>query len=126
MKPEPSVILVADDDALIRNLVALLLQQEGYSVISAANGFEGLELSRDYPGSIDLLITDMDMPRMNGADFCRQMSLERPAIQFLVMSGTDVRDIVSQNANLPFLPKPFDGEILKSKVRELLAAKVVA
>lgn len=49
-----SVILVADDDALIRNLVTLLMQQDGHFVLSAADGHEGLELSRKYPGSIDL------------------------------------------------------------------------
>src|ERR1043165_1616024 len=65
-----SVILVADDEALIRNLVTLLLQQEGYFVLSAADGHEGLELSRKYPGTIDLVITDFKMPRMNGTDLC--------------------------------------------------------
>jgi CheY-like chemotaxis protein len=62
------VILVADDEPLIRNLVTLLLQHDGYFVMSAADGHEGLHLSRKYPGVIDLLITDMEMPRMNGTD----------------------------------------------------------
>jgi hypothetical protein len=53
------VILVADDEALIRNLVTLLLQHDGYFVLSAADGHEGLELSRKYPGPIDLVITDV-------------------------------------------------------------------
>jgi len=57
-----SVILVADDEALVRNLVTLLLQQDGHLVLSAANGHEGLELSRRYPGSIELVITDAQMP----------------------------------------------------------------
>src|SRR4051812_37824154 len=65
-----SVILVAEDDALIRNLVTLLMQQEGYFALSAADGHEGLELLRKYPGAIHLLITDVDMPRMNGTDLC--------------------------------------------------------
>jgi CheY-like chemotaxis protein len=51
-----SVILVADDEALIRSLVTLLLQHDGYFFLSAADGHEGLELSRKYPGVIDLLI----------------------------------------------------------------------
>lgn len=62
------VILVADDDPLIRNLVTFLLQHDGYFVMSAADGHEGLHLSRIYQGVIDLLITDMEMPRMNGTD----------------------------------------------------------
>jgi CheY-like chemotaxis protein len=117
-----SVILVADDDALIRNLVTLLMQQDGHFVLSAADGHEGLELSRQYPGSIDLVITDVQMPRLNGTDLCAHLFAERPGIKVLVMSGADMSEIVSQNVNLPFLPKPFDGQTLKARVRAILAA----
>jgi|SRR5271157_1260082 len=119
-----SVILVADDDALIRNLVTLLMQKEGHFVLSAADGHEGLELSRQYPGPIDLVITDVQMPRLNGADLCAHLREERPGIKVLVMSGADMSEIVSQNVNLPFLPKPFDGQTLKARVRAILTAPV--
>ena len=122
---QQSVILVADDEPLIRNLVTLLMQQEGYFVLSAADGHEGLELSRKYPGAIDLVITDVEMPRMNGTDLCGHLMEERPGIKMLVMSGKDISDIVRQNANMPFLPKPFNGEILKAKVQAILAAPVL-
>jgi len=120
-----SVILVADDEPLIRNLVTLLMQQEGYFVLSAADGHEGLELSRKYPGAIDLVITDVEMPRMNGTDLCGHLMEERPGIKMLVMSGKDISEIVRQNANMPFLPKPFNGETLKAKVQAILAAPVL-
>ncbi len=61
------IILVADDEVMIRNLVTLLLQSQGYVVLSASDGQEG-ELSRKYPGTIDLVITDVEMPRLNGMD----------------------------------------------------------
>jgi DNA-binding response OmpR family regulator len=118
------VILVADDEALIRNLVTLLLQEVGYFVLSAADGHEGLELSRNYPGVIDLLITDIQMPRMNGTDLCGHLMEERPGIRMLMMSGADMNEIVNQNAHLPFLPKPFNGETLKARVRAILASPV--
>ena len=118
------VILVADDEVLIRNLVTLLMQQEGYLVLAAADGYEGLELSRKYPGKIDMLITDVKMPRLNGTDLCAHLMEERPGIKLLVMSGADMTTIVSQNVNLPFLPKPFDGQALKMRVRELLSVPV--
>jgi len=124
MGSRQSVILVADDEALIRNLVTLLLQQDGYFVLSAADGHEGLELSRQYPGAIDLLITDVEMPRLNGTDLCAHLLEDRPGIKVLVMSGADMAHIVSQNAHLPFLPKPFDGETLKARVRAILAAPI--
>jgi len=117
-----AVILVADDDALIRNLVTLLLQHDGYFILSAADGHEGLELSRKYPGSIDLVITDVKMPRLNGTDLCAHLLEERPGIRVLIMSGADMSEIVSRNINMPFLPKPFDGEILKARVRAILGA----
>jgi hypothetical protein len=119
-----SVILVADDEVLIRNLVTLLMQKEGHFVLSAADGHEGLELSRKYAGTIDLVITDVEMPRLNGTDLCAHLLEERPGIKVLVMSGADVREIVSQNVNLPFLPKPFNGQTLKARVRAILAAPV--
>jgi len=121
-----SVILVADDEVLVRNLVTLIMQREGHFVLAAADGHEGLELSRQYPGKIDLLITDVEMPRLNGTDFCAHLIEERPEIKVLVMSSADMTEIVSKNVNLMFLPKPFDGEALRERVRALLAAPVQA
>jgi len=122
----PCVILVADDEVLLRNLITLLMQREGHSVLTAADGHEGLELSRRYPGKIDLVITDLEMPRLNGTDLCTQLMEERPGIKVLVISGTEVNEIVSQNVNLPFLPKPFDGVTLRARVRAILAPTVPA
>jgi len=116
------VILVAEDEVMIRNLVTILMQGEGYFVLSASDGQEGLVLSRKYPGAIDLLITDWLMPRLNGSDLCSHLLEERPGIKVLVMTAADRSEIVDQNVNLPFLPKPFDGEALKKRVWTLLAA----
>jgi DNA-binding response OmpR family regulator len=118
------IILVADDEVMIRNLVTLLLQGHGYVVLSASDGQEGLELSRKYPGTIDLVITDVEMPRLNGMNLCAHLLEERPGIKVIVMSGADMGQIVSQNINMPFLPKPFDGEALLARVRATLGAPV--
>ena len=117
-----SVILVADDEPPMRNLVTLLLLNHGYVVTSAADGHEGLELSRKYLGKIDLLITDVEMPRMNGTDLAGHLLEERPEIKVMVMSGKDMNEIVSQNINMPFLPKPFDEQTLRARITEVLAA----
>ena len=103
-----------------RNLVTLLMEDEGHFVLSAADGQEGLELSRKYPGTIHLVITDVDMPRMNGTDLCGHLMEERTNIKMLMMSGADMREIVSQNANMPFFPKPFDGQTLSGRVESIL------
>src|SRR6266550_5077956 len=118
-EPYQTVILVADDEVIVRNLVTILMQLEGYLVISAADGQEGLELSRKYAGKIDLVITDMEMPRLNGSDLCAHLIEERPGIKVIVMSGQDIAEIVNQNIHLHFLPKPFDGETIKKRVREI-------
>jgi DNA-binding response OmpR family regulator len=64
------------------------------------------------------------MPRMNGTDLCGHLMAERAGIKMLIMSGADMGRIVSQNANLPFLPKPFDGQTIRSRVRAILAVPV--
>jgi DNA-binding response OmpR family regulator len=56
---------------------------------------------------------------------CAHLLKERPGIRALMMSGADTKEIVTQNVNLPFLPKPFDGETLKARVRAILAAPVL-
>jgi DNA-binding response OmpR family regulator len=120
----PSVILVVDDDALFRKLITLLMRLDGHFVISAANGREGLELSRQYPESIDLVITDVEMPRLNGTDLCAHLLEERPGIKVLAMSSADMNELGNPSADLPFLPKPFDPEALRARVRAMLAAPV--
>ena len=98
------------------------MQHDGHFVLSAADGSEGLELSRQYPGKIDLVITDVEMPRMNGTDLCGHLLEERPGIKVLVMPGADKRQSGGQNLTLPFLHKPFDGKTLRAKVQTILAA----
>jgi len=120
---QSSVILVADDDDLFRKLITLLMRQDGHFVLSAANGHEALELSRRFAGSIDLLITDVEMPRLNGADLCAHLLGERPGTQVLVISGAgNVNELVNPAFDVPFLAKPFDPKTLKTKVRTILTA----
>jgi two-component system cell cycle sensor histidine kinase/response regulator CckA len=110
------IILVAEDDVIVRNTVRVLLQKDGHDVLVAADGYEALELSRDYQGSIDLLLTDMRMPRMGGAALIEQIRKERPGIRILVMAGL-AADRLPQHA---FLAKPFSAEVFRMKVREVL------
>jgi len=78
-----------------------------------------------YTSKIDLIITDMEMLRLNGADLCARLLEERPEIKALVMSGADTREIVSQNVDLPVPPRPFDGKTLIARVRALLSPATV-
>ena len=101
----PGVILVAEDEVIVRNVVCLLLQRDGYQVLSAADGKEALELARQYQGTIDLLLSDIQMPRMDG--LAEHVIEERPGIRVLLMSGKVSAEIRERNVRLPFLRKPF-------------------
>jgi DNA-binding response OmpR family regulator len=118
------VTLVAHADVMVRNLLTTMMQDEGYCVLSAADGQEALELSRVYPGAIDLLVTDVEMTRLTCTDLCSRLLEERPGIKVLVMLGTDINGILRPNVNLAVVPRPSDVEMLKAKVRAILAASL--
>ena len=88
---------------------------KGYSVLAAYDGQEALELSRKYSGTIDLLITEVETPRLNGFDLCAQVLKDRPQIKVILMTGRERKDIAH-----PILLKPLDGETLIAKVEEVL------
>jgi CheY-like chemotaxis protein len=118
-----TVILVVDDEVLVRNLVTMLLQGAGYTVLSATDGQEGLELSRTYPGKIELVVTDFRMPHNDMSLIVRFLE-ERPGIKSIVMSGPDINGIVSQEVRVQLLAGPVDGEALLERVRAILGASV--
>ena len=118
--PRP-VILLAEDDVIVRNLVRLLLEHDGYQLLVGADGAEALALARSYVGVIDLLLTDIEMPRMNGLELSQQIIAERPGIRVLVMSGQTSDSFRKLNFKFPFLNKPFVVESFRQKVREALA-----
>jgi DNA-binding response OmpR family regulator len=109
------VVLVAEDDARICNLVRIALEAIGMFVLSASDGKRALELSRKFPGTIHALVSDVVMPDLDGSGLCEQILRERPAIKVLLMSGFG-RPVYG----LPFLPKPFKVEELQQKVRQLV------
>lgn len=111
------IILVADDDVVVRNSARLLLQAEGHDVLVATDGHEALKLSREYQGAIDLLVTAVKMPGMDGLALVAQIISERPGIKILVMSGKIGSDDVN---GMPFLRKPFSTAAFRDKVREVL------
>ena len=114
------VILVAEDDVHVQFLAWKLLKAAGFTVLKADNGEAALELSRNHPGIIDLLLADVSMPRMSGLELCRIIAAERPGIKLLMMSS-DLRNREQASMNgLPFLQKPFSTETLKDSIETLL------
>ncbi len=116
-------ILLVEDEAELRNVSAEFLTAIGYSVICASSGPEALKLARE-AGRIDLVISDVVMPKMNGREFADCLLRARPQIKLLFVSG--YADDVVLHAGLPveatpFLQKPFSLRQLGAKVQELLS-----
>jgi DNA-binding response OmpR family regulator len=115
------VILLVEDEVQIRKLVAMLLTCEGYVVLLAADGDEALDVSRKFSGKIDLVISDVDMPRKCGDELCGELARERPGLKSLIISSGSSAQAVCRAANLPLLPKPFGRRTLTARVQEVLA-----
>jgi len=114
---------VVEDEDAVRNLVAGILEKLGYSVLTAENGGEVLRLDDKELARIDLMVTDMVMPGMNGSELAQRMTSIRPGTKVLFMSGyTD--NAIAHHGLLPpdtaFLEKPFVPQTLARKVREIL------
>jgi PAS domain S-box-containing protein len=116
-------VLVVEDERAVREQAVLVLDSYGYRVLDAADGQAALDLSRSHEGPIDLLLTDVIMPGMNGRELADLLQPERPEMQVLYMSGY-TGDAIAHHGVLAdksaFLPKPFTLEDLLRKVREVL------
>ena len=116
-------ILLVEDEVQVRVLARDLLRRCGYNVIHAQNAGEALLLSDRFPGKIDLLLTDVIMPHVGGAELARRLAGKRPEMKVLYMSGYTDNTIVQHgilDPNISFLEKPITPESLLLKVRETL------
>jgi CheY-like chemotaxis protein len=116
-------ILVVDDEPLLLEIMVETLCSRGYRTLTAANGAEALSRAAHHDGPIHLLLTDVVMPLLGGADLARQLAEARPGLRVLFVSGyTDVAVIeeAARSPNVSFLQKPFSTGQLAARVRELL------
>jgi two-component system, cell cycle sensor histidine kinase and response regulator CckA len=113
---DQTVILLADDEVLIRNVARKVLQSAGYFVMAANDGEEALNISRQYPGPIHALLSDVNMPNLDGLELREQILCERPGTKVLLMSG----QVESPAEGISFLRKPFGSSVLKERIHQLL------
>ena len=129
-EPEPAVaasetILLVEDEGGVRRLACRILNRQGYRVIEASNGIEALEIAGQSDTLIDLLVTDLVMPRMGGRELAARVHEQRPAMKVLFMSGYTNDEVLRHDLLDPgvaFLPKPFSPRDLLNAVRAALAA----
>jgi signal transduction histidine kinase/CheY-like chemotaxis protein len=124
-KEKMETVLVVEDEDIVRELIVAVLTAQGYEVLCAADGPTALHAARDHEGEVDLLVSDVIMPQITGAEVARALLAERPHTKVLFVSGYSEADISEDGVLSPgvhLLPKPFTPEALSRKVRELLDA----
>ena len=117
-------LLVVEDDPEVRALVTESLKMDGYQVLATPDSEQALEIVKDHPESISLLISDVVLPKMNGPQLIKAMKSLRPDMNFILMSGHSEASLANENLiedKTLFLQKPFTLASLMKKVRESLA-----
>ena len=118
-------VLIAEDQAEVRLVASTALRRMGYGVLEASSGEEALAVVQGHAGAIDLLLTDVVMPAMNGRELAEAVKSLRPGIRVLYASGYTDHAIVRHgilDAGVAFIQKPFTPSTLNTKVREILDA----
>lgn len=109
------LILIVDDDLTIRSYLRAVLQQEGFQTIEAANGLEALTIVRDLGTAVDLLLSDIQMPRMDGITLARAVRDEFPAIPLILVSGYSSQ-AGADDLDVRFIQKPFTPATLLTTI----------
>lgn len=112
---ERGVVLFADDEDAIRWVGRRFLEADGWTVLEAVDGLEALEIIEAYRGRLDLVITDLNMPRVTGRELAEVLSVFRPGLPVLGITG--FLSSVTHDRRLPILPKPFTAGSLLQAVR---------
>jgi CheY-like chemotaxis protein len=118
-------ILLVEDDALLRGLLHNVLIEAGYSVTTACNGNEALQVAAKHRGAFHIIVTDVVMPDLGGRQMAEQLAVKFPKAKVLYLSGYTDDAVVRHGIlhdQVPFLQKPFTSAALMRKVREVLDA----
>jgi two-component system, cell cycle sensor histidine kinase and response regulator CckA len=117
-----TTLLVVEDDSSVRRFIVRSLKDNGFRVIEAAGAAESLEILRSEADAIDLVITDVVMPRMGGLDLAAELDRQYPGLKILYVSGYTasiaIAGIAQRSPHLVLL-KPFTEEMLLDRVRRL-------
>jgi two-component system cell cycle sensor histidine kinase/response regulator CckA len=129
-RPEASrgteTVLLAEDEDAVRKLTQRVLERAGYNVLTARDGPDAMRVAALHLGAIDLLVTDMVMPAMNGRQLAENLRGVRPELRTLFLSGYTDSGVLPQgllNAGEHFLQKPFTNDTLTNRVRSIMDAR---
>ena len=118
-------ILVVDDEPYLRNIATRILLEEGYLVHEAADGLEALEFIQRAEISLDAVVSDIVMPRLDGVELLRRLALIEPSLPVLLMSAYGIDELAERGIAAPcaVLSKPFTPERLVAEVRRCIAER---
>jgi CheY-like chemotaxis protein/two-component sensor histidine kinase len=124
--PRRRTILAVEDDPSVRGLVCEILETAGHSVLVASDGLDAIRVARGHPGPIDLVLTDVIMPAMNGRDLVDRLAATRPDVNVLYMTGHREDTIANQGVLEPgvsLISKPFSRDDLLARIEALFRAR---
>jgi DNA-binding NtrC family response regulator len=116
-QPGSKQVLLAEDEPMVRNLMQQLLSSWGHRVFSACNGREAMEIAEEHKGPIDLLVSDVTMPEMDGPELAEKLKAKRPRLRVILLSGYSHTEIVLQRGWI-FIQKPFQLQELRAAVED--------
>ena len=124
-KPKPDLtgtetILLVEDEEAVRGFSARALRKRGYEVFEAGTGVQALEVMDEVEGRIDLVVTDVMMPEMDGPTMAKEMRRENPDLKIIFVSGF-AREVLDEEDDFIFMAKPYGLKDLAAKVKEVLA-----
>jgi two-component system cell cycle sensor histidine kinase/response regulator CckA len=118
-------VLVVDDEGAVRRYAARILQQDGHKVYQAADGVEALEMLERGTVPVELVVSDIIMPRLNGVELLKALAVSHPGIPVILMSAYAQTELAGMGVVAPcgVLPKPFSAERLVQEVRRCLSKR---
>jgi CheY-like chemotaxis protein len=119
---ESECVLLVEDQDMVREFTRAALEVHGHVVLEASSGDEALLASGRHPGTIDLLLTDVMLPRMSGIELSRRLAAARPGLRLLFMSGFTDGATTAALTDAAFIQKPFTASSLLRRVRDVLDA----
>lgn len=122
-KTGTETILLVEDEDEVRSSTARMLERQGYRVYQAREGVAAMEIVKDQINHIDMLVTDVIMPKMSGRELAKEISTHKEDIKILYISGYTDKTIISQgilDSDVAFLQKPYTLEHISNKIREVL------
>ena len=117
------VCLVVDDEASVRQFITTVLRSDGFQTLEAENGVQALELLRKLDGAVDLLVSDIQMPNMDGITLACSVRAQFPAIPLILVSGYADAERNSLSSGVHFVQKPFVKATLLDAVKNVVSKR---